>query len=629
MGTFEDLLLEALPGLLPPRKMTLSEWADEYAFLSAESSAGAGKWKTLSYQKGIMDALTDPELEWVVVMKSARVGYTKIFNNLIGYHIHQDPCPIMVVQPTVDDAEGYSKEEIAPMLRDTPVLAGLVTEAKAKDGSNTILAKQFPGGGLSMVGANSPRGFRRVSRRVVVFDEPDGYPPGGAGPEGDQIKLGARRAEYYWNRKLVAGSTPTIARISKIEELFNGTDQRRYFVPCPHCEEWQYLKWGGKDKPFGIKWPKGEPEKAFYACEHNGCVIEHAEKFDMLEKGEWRATAPAVTSGPNGRLKAGFHIWAAYSYSPNATWGHLAKEFLECKDKPLKLKTFINTVLGEVWEERGQARDPDLLRNRGEDYETVYGGQVPKDVAILTAAADVQRDRVEVGIKGWTPTLESYLIDYEIFYGDTSDKNSEVWDQLDEYRLRTWRRSDGVDMQVPLLLIDSGDGKEGFLDAVYHYARHRQGQTPRVYASKGVPRHAKGGIVQQSDVRQNSIRLYTIATHAVKEMVMARLDQQIKGPGYMHFPDRMSSEYFKQLTSEQFTITENPKTGFKTGEWVKGYERNEALDVEVYNIACLNVLQNFLAPGWARDLEALLKVTRGEGELPSRHGRRTHSALRR
>jgi phage terminase large subunit GpA-like protein len=202
--------------------MGLSDWSDENAYLSAESSAQEGRWRTLPYQRGPMDAMTDLEIEQVVFKKSARVGYTKMLNNLIGYHIHQDPCPMMVVQPTIEDAEGYSKEEIAPMLRDTEVLRGLVSDAKSRDSNNTILSKSFPGGTLSMVGANSPRGFRRVSRRVVLFDEIDGYPPG-AGSEGDQIRLGIRRSEYYWNRKIVMGSTPTIKGFSRVEDAFEQT----------------------------------------------------------------------------------------------------------------------------------------------------------------------------------------------------------------------------------------------------------------------------------------------------------------------------------------------------------------------------------------------------------------------
>jgi phage terminase large subunit GpA-like protein len=606
--------------------MALSEWSDTYAHLSAESAAEAGKWTTLSYQKGIMDACTDPNVEWVVVMKSARVGYTKILNNLIGYHIHQDPCPIMVVQPTVEDAEGYSKEEIAPMIRDTPALHGLVSEAKAKNGQNTILAKSYPGGTLSMVGANSPRGFRRVSRRLVTFDEVDGYPPGGAGPEGDQIKLGARRSEYYWNRKLVAGSTPTIEGVSKIAKMYEDTDQRRYFVPCPHCGEYQYLKWGGKDKPYGIKWPSGKPDEAYYLCEHNGCIIEHESKVPMLDRGEWRTTAPAKTVGPAKRLVAGFHIWAAYSYSPNSTWGHLASEFLDSKDYPLKLKTFVNTVLGETWKELGETRNASELKQREEDYQLVYNAQVPSNVATLTAAADVQQDRIEVGIKGWTPTMESYLIHYEIIYGDTSDKNGEVWDLLDEVRLRQWKRADGVAMTPPVLVIDTGNGQEGYLEAVYNYAKNRQGLSPRVFAIKGVPRHADNSLVHASAAKKNTIRLYTIATHAIKHVVSKRLDTVEHGPGAMHFPAGLDEEYYRQLTAEKFVTEADPRTGEKKGEWLKVYDRNEALDIEVYNVGCLYILQHLLFPRTYGDLDQLLKATQGEQPQVTR-GRRIHSRL--
>ena len=208
-----------------------------------------------------MDAITNPDIEQVTVMKSARVGYSKILNHIIAYHIHQDPCSIMVVQPTIQDATGYSKEEVAPMLRDTNCLQGLVSDAKAKDSTNTLLQKQYPGGTLSLVGANSATGFRRVSRRIVLFDETDGYPPS-AGSEGDQIKLGIKRTEYFWNRKIVAGSTPTIKDFSRIEKLFNQTDQKRYYVPCPECGHMQYLKWPN------MRWQNDDPDTASYAVSY-------------------------------------------------------------------------------------------------------------------------------------------------------------------------------------------------------------------------------------------------------------------------------------------------------------------------------------------------------------------------
>ena len=318
LPTIERLERAAYSAFKPPRRLTLSEWADTYAYLSVESSAEGGRWHTLPYQKGIMDAISDPLIEQVSLMKSARVGYSKILNHVIAYHIHQDPCPLMLVQPTIEDAQGYSKEEIAPMLRDTPCLAGLVSDAKAKDGANTILQKQFPGGTLSLVGANSPRGFRRVSRRVVLFDETDGYPPS-AGTEGDQIKLGIRRTEYYWNRKIVAGSTPTIKDFSRIERLYTQGDQRRYFVPCPHCNRMQYLRWAQ------MTWSDNDPLTAAYKCESCNELIPHSKKRWMVERGEWRSTVPG-----NGK-HVSFHIWAAYSYSPNATWSNLVEEFLESK----------------------------------------------------------------------------------------------------------------------------------------------------------------------------------------------------------------------------------------------------------------------------------------------------------
>src|SRR5215212_586711 len=268
----ERLHLDTLRTYKPPPKLTLSEWSDRYAYLSAESSADTGKWRTIPYQKGIMDAITNPSIERLTVQKSARVGYTKIINHVIGYHAHHDPCPILVVQTTLDDARGYSKDEIAPMIRDTPVLNGVFSESKSKDSDNTILKKLFPGGQLLLIGANSARGFRRVSMRVVLFDETDGYPLS-AGPEGDQIKLGIRRTEYYPNRKIIEGSTPTVTGASRIEKSFATAQQILYYcVPCPHCDAKQHLKWGN------ITWEQDQPETAYYQCECCKEAISHDKK---------------------------------------------------------------------------------------------------------------------------------------------------------------------------------------------------------------------------------------------------------------------------------------------------------------------------------------------------------------
>ena len=404
MSNILNLEKLALESFRPPERLSLSEWADRNAFLSAESSAEGGRWRTLPYQKGIMDAITDPKIEQVTVMKSARVGYTKILNHLIAYHIHQDPCPIMLCQPTLDDCQSYSKDEIAPMLRDTPCLQGLVSNPKSKDGDNTLLKKNFPGGTLQLVGSNSARGFRMVSRRVVLFDETDGYPPS-AGTEGDQIKLGIRRTEYYWNRKIVAGSTPTVEDFSRIERLFKDTNQQRYFVPCPECNHYQYLKWDN------MKWVDNDPDTASYACESCGTLIPHSKKRWMIERGEWRETAEG-----NGK-HVGFHIWAAYSYSPNATWSNLVEEFLASKDNPEQLRTYINTVLGEVWQDEYETKiGTNALMERAAS-ESYKQGVPPRDVLILVAGIDTQDDRLSLSVWGIGKGEEMYLIDRVKIYG--------------------------------------------------------------------------------------------------------------------------------------------------------------------------------------------------------------------
>lgn len=560
MATAKELIFECQKTWKPPKKKTLSDWSDEHAYLSAESSAQEGRWKTLIYQKDIMNSMTDSVCEMVVLMKSARVGYTKMLNNLIGYHIHQDPCSMMVVQPTIEDAEGYSKEEIAPMIRDTNVLKSLVSESKSKDSNNTILSKSFPGGILSLVGANSPRGFRRVSRRIVLFDEVDGYPPS-AGTEGDQIKLGIKRTEYYWNRKIVIGSTPTDKQTSRIEKLFLKTDQRRFFVPCPECNEYQYLKWGGPNSSYGIKWDKDNPSSAFYLCEHCGCAISHDKKYEMMLKGEWRATAKAKSEGA-----VGYHIWAAYSLSPNATWANIAAEFLDSKGDPLKLKTFVNTVLAETWEEKGERVESNTLTSRCE----VFGDDLPEGCHIVTCGVDVQKDRIELEYVGWGRGEETWSLGYEILKGDPNE--DDVWHLLDIYLGRTFRHASGVNVRILMTFVDSGNGNH--ISRIYDYCRPRSHLN--IFACKGASNSRAPICSKESYQKKAQISLYLVGGVAAKDLIYGRLALQKAGPGYMHFPVGRSKEWFDQLTSEE-AFNHNGERMYK-----KIRARNEGLDCRVY-----------------------------------------------
>ena len=593
----------------PPKKLTLSEWADEYAYLSAESSAEGGRWHTLPYQKAMMDAITDPKIEQVTVMKSARVGYSKILNHIIAYHIHQDPCGIMVVQPTIEDAAGYSKEEIAPMIRDTKVLTNLVSDAKTRDSNNTILQKQFPGGVLSLVGANSARGFRRVSRRIVLFDETDGY-PASAGTEGDQIKLGIARTQYFWNRKIVAGSTPTIKDFSRIERLFEQSDQRRYYVPCCHCGHMQYLRWPN------MRWQDDDPLTASYACEECGALIPHSKKRWMVERGEWRATQPG-----NGR-HAGFHIWAAYSYSPNAEWSNLVEEFLLSKNDPEQLKTWINTTLGECWEDEYASKvgaEGLMERAANEKYEK---GVPPKEVLMLSLGCDVQDDRLSMSLWGIGRNEEMYLVDRKVIYG--SPARADLWKQMDEVLMDKYKNEDGVELKIDSAAIDTGGH---FTQEVYQYVRERSHLG--LIGIKGMGQKGKPPIGKPTKVDINfsgkalrkGVQLFPVGVDTIKTTLHNRLKDAELGDGYIHFYPTITTDYFQELTAERQVL--RYKHGYQERVWVKkSNARNEALDEMVYAYAAFcRFRQRYDRRTIWDQLEKKRNPTEPKQEVPLRSGR--------
>jgi len=593
----------------PPQRLSGSEWADRYFYLSPESAAEPGRWTTWPFQREPLNAMTDPTIEQVTFMKASRLGYTKMLGAAIGSYMHQDPCPIGIVQPTIDDAKNYSKEEIAPMIRDCPVLAALVSRAKSRDSDNTTTHKKFRGGILALIGANSGRGFRRTTRRVMAFDEPDAYPLS-AGTEGDPIKLGIRRTETFWNRKIIAGSTPLLSGFSRIERMFLAGDQRRYYVPCTQCGEMDYLVFqrehADDGEPAGhfMHWPKGRPQEAHFICRTCGGMIEHKDKRAIVTAGEWRPHA-AFTG------HASFHLWTAYSFSPNATWGQIAAEFLDANTSgPEHLKTFVNTVLGETWVERGEAPDWERLYGRRETYTI---GTCPKGVLFLTAGVDVQKTRLVYEVIGWGRGKTSWSIDQGVFEGDTADlSDAGPWPHLDALLNRTYPAHTSAQLSILKLAVDSGYNGQ----LVYQWARRYP--LTRVIAVRG---EGSASVLISAplpvDVAANGRRMkrgyryWPVAGHLAKSELYgwlkltlptdeARAEGSVDPPGVCHFPE-YGEEFFKQLTAEQL-VRKRTKTGFIKLEWqpIPGRE-NHALDVRVYGRAAAAVvgLDRFSESDWA------------------------------
>ena len=563
----EDLTQQILAGFKPPPRLKLSEYADEFAVMTG-SAAEKGKWRTLPYQREILDQFTTPGVEIVACMKSARVGWTKCLGVVVQYFSHQDPAEIMIVQPVSEDAEGYSKEEIKPLFEDTPVLQGLISESKARNtASNTILLKQLGNGGLiDIVASASGRAFRRKSRKVVLFDEVSAYP---RIDEGDQIRLGRNRADYYWDRKIGIGGTP-IYPDDKTHEWFKRGDQRRYFVPCPHCNEYQVLRWERMEK-------EGK-HAGQYRCENCDELIPHSKKRWMVERGEWRATAESQKPG-----LVSYHIWAAYSYSPAADWSILVEEYQEAlqamrQGDPDAMQTFKNTILGEPWEDSLAGKlTGDGLTKRRQDLEKGNGyeiGTVPAGVLLITAAVDVQggggaeAERLVVTVWGWGRGEEGWHLGH--FEIDGDPQQTETLDQLDQIAATEWKREDGAVLRMALGGIDDGGNAT---QEVRNWCKSRSFLWVPMKGDGKLSRRElvnKGSLVDinhRGQLIKKGVKIYIVDYDVSVTHLQGRLRVEQPGPGYLHLGEASTDQFLAEL----FPWKKLPKrhNGQTTYRWEK------------------------------------------------------------
>lgn len=570
----------------PPPKLTVSQWADRFRVLSSESSFRAGPFSTddAPYQREFMDVCGDPRIPRVVGMWGSQLGKTEGLNNVVGFYIDQDPAPILMLQPTKEMAEAWSKDRLAPMLRDSPRLRGKIAESRARDSGNTILHKQFAGGHLTIVGSNSPAGLASRPIRVLLLDEIDRY-GASAGAEGDPTSVAESRTSTFPNKKIISVSSPTVEE-GPIGKLWAQSDQRWYQVPCPHCGHEQKLEFGDKNTQHGLKWDAGKPDTAHYVCRACAAVIEESDKPLMLKRGRW------VAENPDSAIP-GFRISAIYS--PFFRWSELIARFLRDKADPLKLQTFVNTILCEFWVEGGERVDESVLAGhleafpRGTDPENNPQPIVPRGVGILTRTVDVQGDRIETAVWGWGEREESWRVDFELIPGDPATK--QPWDALQQTLGKGYVHESGAPVPVSVTFIDTGGHHS---QEVYNFARRNA--RLRVFAIKGSSMQ-EGVQILSPPKHHKSARVvwYEVGSYTGKVALMKRLLRVTKpGPFYIHLPNDIDPAHLEQFLNEK--LVRRFPNGRPVGVWVRTGP-NEQIDLWVYAWAALHTLQPKIRDG--------------------------------
>jgi phage terminase large subunit GpA-like protein len=593
---FGSLLERLAEEVAPRRYRKVSEWAEDHAYLDSTVSAEPGPWRSYPYQIAMMDAFVEDRVEIVVAMKSARVGWTRILGNVVGYYAHVEPSPILLVQPTQQDAYGEVRDAIDSVLSRLPI------KQKRIGSHGTIFRREFPGGLLYVIGSNSPRSFRRITVRLVLFDEVDAYPIA-VRSEGDPIFLGMARATTYYNRKIAIGSTPTLSGVSRIEEWWEKSEQGHFLIPCCHCgvEHVRVFRKDskapvirGKQIPKAyVDWQNDDPSTANWICETCGAVQPLTKNLSMLKRGRWLADRwsweldKGFTFAPNFNGVIGFRIWAGYALHPLATPAEIVKGYLRTRGDDRAYTVFVNTVLGEPFENTQEKVPWEVLRDRAEPYTA----EAPEGVLCITAGVDVQGDRLECEVVGWGFGEESWSLDYHILPGNPTQ--TEVWDQLEQLLQQPYHLPGGIPIYVSGVCVDSGY----LTKSVYEFTRRT---SLTVWPTKGVPgpgRPMINMISRAHHLKRRALLARGIVTPVIlgvdeaKALLYNRLSLVTEpGPGYCHFPTDRPAAWYQQLVSERLITT---RFGGKvTSKWVITHgQRNEALDCRILAMAAIQLLR--------------------------------------
>jgi len=590
-------------GLRPDPDVWIDQWADEYMRIPRDTGAAEpGQYRTsrTPYAREPMRCLSPAHpCKRVITMVASQLMKTQIGLNWIGGLMHMAPSNILALLPSLGLAKRVSSR-IGKTIKATPVLRERVAANRSRDSRNTMDTKEFEGGTLYVTTAGSAANLSELSARYVYGDEIDRWEVD-IGEEGDPIELAETRGSTFGrNAKFYFSSSPTIKGASRISDLFDGSDQRHYYVPCPTCRHMQILEWERLhySKDFSV---------VHYQCAGPECdvLIEEYHKGEMLANGEWRAHAEG-----DGET-VGFHLNALYSPLGWMDWKSLAKQFEKAKKAQAKgdlepMQVFYNTRLAKVWDAAQEQTKADVLRQRArlEDFTL---GSLSAAVMMITGAVDVQANRLEFMAMGWGVGMERWVVDYQVVSGDPADERT--WAALDELLKVKYRHPCGVGLGILAVAVDSGGHHT---DEVYQFCRVRRWRN--VFAIKGASKPGKPVIAQRPSMvdvtwkgqtERNGAELWFVGTDTAKDWIYNRYPFE-SGPGALHFANDLPDDFFDQCVAERKVA--RYVRGHKRIEWVKGKaERNEALDLMVYCLAMAHYLglNRYKEHDWERVRQSL------------------------
>lgn len=497
MATIETVRREALRALIPPPRLRLSEWIEDNITLPEGVSAQPGPVRLWPFQREIADAIGDPLIERVTLVKPVRVGFTTLLTSAVASFVANEPAPILCLLPAEADCRDYVVSDIEPIFAASKAVAAALGDDREEGERNTLMSRRFPGGSLKVVAAKSPRNLRRHNVRALFIDEADGME---ATAEGSPILLAERRTLSFPDRKIVLGSTPVHEDTSHVLRAYAQSDARIFEVPCPDCGTFAEITWSA------ILWDEGQPDTARWRCPSCAAEIEERHKPGMVAAGRWRATRPEVSG------HAGFRLNALVALHANASWSKLVAEFLTAKDDPTTLQTFANTILAEGWRGEGAEMADDELAARAEAWGLE---QVPEEVLALTVGCDVQHDRLELTFVGWAEGGAAFVLGHRVIWGqwDVPD----TWEELDELLRARFPHALGGRIPIDAVAIDAGDGTT--MRAVTGFCGPRSRR--KVLAIKGAP--GSRPLIERAGKTKSGDRLWIVGADTGKSQIFARL----------------------------------------------------------------------------------------------------------